>query len=115
FCFFAKLNLLKHSQMKRFLLLLSLIALTSNAQEAAIELDLITDAPSAEEFIKTNKNKGNKLITFNEDKHKSVLATDLLKLPVGGKTTSQNNFEKTTYKVVEKTSVTHYRMSYILL
>ncbi|MCX7548032.1 peptidylprolyl isomerase [Xanthomarina sp. F1114] len=101
--------------MKKLLLLLSLLTTVSHAQEAAIELDLITDTSSAEEFLKTNKNKSNKLIVFNEEKHKSVLAKKLLKLPVGGTTTSQNGFEKTTYKVVEKNQVTHYRLSYILL
>ena len=101
--------------MKHFILLLSLITSTLNAQEATADLDLITDTTSAEEFLKTNKNKGNKLITFNEEKHKSVLATNLLKLPIGGKTTNQNSFEKTTYKVIEKNSIAHYRLSYILL
>jgi hypothetical protein len=102
--------------MKRFLLLFTLIASTLQAQEEiSTEIDLITDTTSAEEFLKTNKTKGNKLITFNEEKHKSVLATDLFKLSVGGKTTTESNFEKTTYKVIEKTTVTHYRVNYILL
>jgi hypothetical protein len=102
--------------MKRFLLLFILIASTLQAQEEiSTEIDLITDTTSAEEFLKTNKTKGNKLITFNEEKHKSVLATDLFKLSVGGKTTIDSNFEKTTYKVIEKYSITHYRVNYILL
>jgi parvulin-like peptidyl-prolyl isomerase len=102
--------------MKRFLLLFILITPSIIAQEDnSVELDLITDTSSAEAFLKTNKTKGNKLITFNEEKHKSVLATDLFKLSVGGKTSTKNDYEKTTYKVVEKSTITHYRMSYILL
>ncbi|HLV40054.1 peptidylprolyl isomerase [Xanthomarina sp.] len=101
--------------MKRILLLLSLIASTSYAQEANVELDLITDMSSAEEFLKTNKHKGNKLITFNEEKHKTILAGDLFKMSVGSKTTNENNFEKISYKIIEKNMVPHYRVSYILL
>ncbi|MFL0352489.1 peptidylprolyl isomerase [Xanthomarina sp. GH4-25] len=102
--------------MKRFLLVFTLIATTLNAQEENLnDLNLINDTASAEEYLKNNKTKGNKLITFNEEKHKTTLATDLFKLSVGGKTTTENNYEKTTYKVVEKTSITHYRLSYILL
>ncbi|MFV0572022.1 MAG: peptidylprolyl isomerase [Xanthomarina gelatinilytica] len=102
--------------MKRLLFLLALFTSIIHAQEEnTTELDLITDTHSAEAFIKANKSKGNKLITFNEENHKSVLATNLFKLPLGGKTTTENNFEKTTYKVVEKNTVTHYRLSYILL
>ncbi|TYA58901.1 peptidylprolyl isomerase [Formosa maritima] len=102
--------------MKRFLFLFILITSTIHAQEDnSTELDLITDTFSAEAYLKNNKTKGNKLITFNEEKHKSVLATDLFKLSVGGKTTTENGYERTTYKVIEKNTITHYRMSYILL
>ncbi|MEO8932936.1 MAG: peptidylprolyl isomerase [Xanthomarina sp.] len=101
--------------MKRLLLLFILTSSYLSAQVSNKELDLITDATSAEEFLKTKKHKDNKLITFNEEKHKTILATELFKLPVGGKTTSQNSFEKTTYKVIEKNLVKHYRLSYILL
>ncbi|GGG48761.1 peptidylprolyl isomerase [Bizionia arctica] len=102
--------------MKRFLILIILITSTIQAQEKkSNELDLISDTNSAETYLKTNKKKGNKLITFNEEKHKSALTEDLFKLSVGGKTTVESNYEITTYKVVEKNSITHYRMSYILL
>lgn len=87
-----------------------------SAQESTtISLDSVTDLTKAEAYLKSNKGKGNKLITFNEEKHKTTLATDLLKLPVGGKKSIENDIEKTTYKVVEKNSITHYRGSYILL
>lgn len=102
--------------MKKFLLLFILFTSIINAQDdTPKELELITDTPSAEAYLKTNKTKGSKLITFNEEKHKSVLATDLFNLSVGGKKTTQNGYEKTTYKVVEKNIITHYRVSYILL
>lgn len=102
--------------MKLFLHLILFFTSTLIAQESApILLDSVSNIIQAEEFLKSHKSKGNKLITFNEEKHKTKLAADLLKLPVGGNTTTENNYEKTTFKIVEKNSVIHYRMSYILL
>ncbi|HLV14764.1 MAG TPA: peptidylprolyl isomerase [Xanthomarina sp.] len=101
--------------MKRILLLLCLISYISNAQEESTNIDSVIDITSAEEFLKTNKRKGNKLITFNEEKHKTILAKDLFKMSIGSKKTNENSFEKTSYKIIEKNMVPHYRMSYILL
>src|SRR5690554_4284307 len=101
--------------MKRILLLLCLISYISNAQEESTNIDSVIDITSAEEFLKTNKRKGNKLITFNEEKHKTTLAKDLFKMSIGSKKTNENSFEKTSYKIIEKNMVPHYRMSYILL
>lgn len=102
--------------MKRFLLVFLLFPIILTAQESVtISLDSVTDILKAEEYLKSHKSRGNKLITFNEEKHKTTLAVDLLKLPVGGKKTIENEVEKITYKVVEKETIMHYRASYILL
>src|SRR5690554_8212329 len=95
--------------MKRILLLLCLISYISNAQEESTNIDSVIDITSAEEFLKTNKRKGNKLITFNEEKHKTILAKDLFKMSIGSKKTSDQCLIITSYKIIEKNMVPHYR------
>ncbi|MFB9055588.1 peptidylprolyl isomerase [Mariniflexile ostreae] len=79
------------------------------------ELKMIETPEEIESFLKTKNSKKNKLITFNEEKHKTTLAKTLFKLSKGGITTTQNEFQKTLYKVVEKTKTLYYRVSYITL
>ncbi|MFD0988492.1 peptidylprolyl isomerase [Mariniflexile jejuense] len=87
-----------------------------NAQNSTEkELEGIETPEQINNYLELKKSKDNKLITFNEEKHKTILAGELFKLPKGGIKTVTSNFEKTIYKVVEKTKTTYYRASYIYL
>ena len=102
--------------MNKLLLLTLCFTLTLSAQETAVkDFDSIINMEDAENYLKVNKSKHNKLITFNEEKHKTALALDLFKLSKGGKTTIKNDTQKIKYKVIEKNTVTNYRVSYIYL
>lgn len=61
------------------------------------------------------KHKKNKLLTFNEEKHKTKLSKDLLALSVGNIKTAETEFENTYYKVIKKNKRTYYKGAYILL
>lgn len=79
------------------------------------ELELIETPEQITNYLELKKSKDNKLITFNEEKHKTILASELFELSKGGIKTVTSNFEKTIYKVIEKTKTTYYRASYIYL
>lgn len=79
------------------------------------ELDSITTFDKAQEFLKNKTFKQNKLIVFNEEKHKTTLAKELFTLSLGATKTYDNDLEKTIYKVLEKSSTPNYRVSYIVL
>ncbi|MFI1743187.1 peptidylprolyl isomerase [Thalassobellus sediminis] len=102
---------------KQLLLLLficfSPILKAQNATE--IELETIETAAQIESYLETKKSKKNKLITFNEEKHKTQLAKALFKMHVGSTKVNENEFEKTLYKVVSKTKKIYYRVSCIYL
>ena len=102
--------------MRYYLTLSCLIFFTSVfAQDTTVEkeLDLIDSEETAQTFVSENKNVKGKIFTFNEIKHKSSLAKELLKKGAGGKIVSRNDFEKIYYKVLEVYSQTHYRASII--
>lgn len=104
--------------MTKNLLLALLISASSflNAQNSTEnELEFIETPEQINNYLELKKSKENKLITFNQEKHKTILANDLFELNKGGIKTITTNFEKTIYKVVEKTKTTHYRVSYIFL
>ena len=105
--------------MPKLLLSLSIITLFFNlltAQNATEkELELVHTSEEAQLYLKSNASKQNKFIVFNEEKHKTVLAKELFQLSVGGTRVNENEFEKTFYKVVEKTETPYYRISYIYL
>ena len=102
--------------MKYFTILL--IVVSSNflfsQQRVEKELDSIATEQDAITFLDTNENdiKG-KILTFNEVKHKSSLAKDLLGKGAGGKLVTRNNYENIYYKVIEQYTLTHYRASII--
>lgn len=79
------------------------------------ELELLETPQQAETYLETKKSKKNKLITFNEEKHKTTLAKDLFKLGVGGTKVNEREFEKTYYKVINKSKKTYHRIAYIYL
>lgn len=100
------------------LLVVFLICITTflTAQTATEkELEILKTTEDVESYLESKKSKKNKLITFNEEKHKTILAKALFKLPIGGTKVNENEFEKTFYKVVTKNKNTYYRAAYIYL
>lgn len=79
------------------------------------ELEVLETPEQAKSYLETKKSKKNKLITFNEVKHKTKLAKELFKLSVGGTKVNDREFEKTYYKVINKSKKTYYRVAYIYL
>ncbi|MGB5419101.1 peptidylprolyl isomerase [Algibacter sp.] len=79
------------------------------------DLSLLETPEQVESYLETKNSKKNKLITFNEENHKTILAKELFKLSVGGTKVDDREFEKTYYKVVNKTKNTYYRVAYIYL
>ncbi len=98
-----------------FVLTLSFSFVFSQSKELKMELDSITSIERAEKFISERKNKKNKIITFNQEKHKTRLAEDLFKKAKGSSKSIDGEFEKTHYKVIEKNKIPYYRVQYILL
>ncbi|WP_372755124.1 peptidylprolyl isomerase [Mariniflexile sp.] len=98
-----------------FAVILSGSALLNAQTSTEKELEQIETPEQIEKYLELKKSRDNKLITFNEEKHKSILANELFTLSKGGIKTIKTDFEKTIYKVVEKTKTTYYRASYIYL
>ena len=95
-----------------FLFTSSLIAQNSETEK---ELKTLENLEQAETYLEKKSSKKNKFIIFNEEKHKTTLAKKLFKSSVGGTESTENEFEKTYYKIVEKTETPYYRVSYIYL
>ena len=98
-----------------FLFFISLTSILSAQTSTEKELTLIETPEQIESYLESKHSKKNKLITFNKEKHKTILAKSLFKLNVGGTKTTENEFEKTYYKVVKKSAKTYYRLAYIYL
>ncbi|MBP0905315.1 peptidylprolyl isomerase [Mariniflexile gromovii] len=79
------------------------------------ELEFIETPEQISEYLALKKSNDNKLLTFNEEKHKTILAKELLELNTGSMKTVKTSYERIIYKVVEKTKKTYYRVSYIYL
>lgn len=103
--------------MKKTLLFLFTLTFTQLFAQSTTEkeLETIETPEQIESYLATKNSKKNKVITFNEEKHKTILAKALFKLGTGRTKTVENEFEKTFYKVVAKKSKTYYRASYIYL
>jgi len=100
---------------KEVLLMAMLIGFSSKAQVTSIkELDSIVNVEEALAFIESKNTSGNKIITFNEEKHKTKLSQDLLKMDKGGSKIIDKNLQKIHYKVLEKNKVFYYRFNYVL-
>ena len=100
----------------KFLLYLTicLLSVSTFAQRALKkELDTITTVAQAEKFLETKKSRKNKILIFNEEKHKTKLATKLLSTSVGSTEVVKTEFNVTHYKVVDRTDDRHYKLSYI--
>jgi parvulin-like peptidyl-prolyl isomerase len=79
------------------------------------ELDSLTTVEKAKQFIDSKKGRKNKIITFNQEKHKTKLSKELLELPKGGQKVLKREGENIHYKVLKKNQITYYRVSYIFL
>ena len=104
--------------MKKLLLLLVVLimSLPLHAQKRIQkELDSVTTIKHAKRFIASKKSKSNKIITFNEEKHKTQLTEALLKLGKGGTKIVKNDVERIHYKILEKRKIVYYRVNYIVL
>ena len=93
-----------------------LLSFSISAQrELQKELDSVTTIEKAQRFIDSKNGRKNKIITFNEEKHKTKLTEELLKLSNGGHKVIKREGENIHYKILEKNEITYYRVSYILL
>lgn len=91
------------------LLLISLPCWTQNLVET--EIDSIASFEQAQNFTKTYNTAS--VVTFNKEKHNTLLANELFTKGLGGKKVYENDVEKIIYKVVERNEIPFYRVSYI--
>lgn len=96
---------------------LLLLFTTYIAAQNEIEKELITidNSDQVKKFLTLNSNKDNKIIVFNEEKHKTTLANELFQLSKGSVKIIENDHEKIYYKIIEKNQIPYYRVSYIYL
>ncbi|SDB34765.1 PPIC-type PPIASE domain-containing protein [Flavobacteriaceae bacterium MAR_2010_188] len=97
------------------LLCLSITAISYSQTNFELDLDSIQSEQDAEKMIDRYKSNKGKIVIFNTEKHLTRLANELYDLSVGGKKVYETDINKTFYKVLDKQSIQHYRMSYILL
>ncbi|WP_308993743.1 peptidylprolyl isomerase [Mariniflexile litorale] len=98
-----------------FAAIISISAFLNAQSSTEKELEFIETPEQINEYLALKKSKENKLITFNEEKHKTIFAKELFELSKGSIKTVRSNFNKTIYKVVEKTKKTYYRVAYVYL
>lgn len=96
-----------------FILLICFSNLTIAQTSTEKELLTIENSDDAENFINKRTSKKNKIIVFNEEKHKTKLAKELFNKSVGSVKVKKNETEKIFYKVLKKTVHPHIRFSYI--
>lgn len=104
--------------MKKYFVFILICLLTFNisAQKKFEKLlDSVTSVEKAQRFINLKDGRNNKIITFNEEKHKTKLSQELLKLSKGGHKVIRKEDENIHYKILEKNKITYYRVSYIFL
>ncbi|MDW5288325.1 peptidylprolyl isomerase [Formosa sp. PL04] len=75
----------------------------------------ITTSEQAEIFIKKNKKLKGKYFVFNKEKHNTTLAKELFETPIGRTKVYETEYNKTTYKVIDKHETMYYRASYIFI
>lgn len=102
---------------KTFILLVSILSVFfSNAQDSLTkELDSIQTVEEAVAFLESKKSEHHKIVTFNQEKHKTRLSEKLLKLDKGGSTVINGEFEKVHYKVLDRNETFYYRVNYVYL
>ncbi len=94
-------------------LVLPLLSFSQKDLEKSI--DSISTKEDAKAYLKSNKTevKG-KLVTFNKEKHKTKLASELFEKSIGGKKVLKTEKGTIIYKIIEKKQTQHYRASIIL-
>ena len=102
-------------KLKLLIVLIAFPTLLLAQNDLEQELDSIQTTEEASRFIKTNKSRKGKLITFNKEKHNTQLADELFKLSKGGKKVYRTDLAKTYYKVIEKTATPYFKISIIYL
>lgn len=107
------MKLLKPKYSLSLALFVSLLSFSQKDLEKSI--DSIITQEDAKAYLKSNKTevKG-KLVTFNKEKHKTKLASELFEKSVGGKKVLKTEKGNIIYKVIEKKQTQHYRASIIL-
>ena len=103
-----------HKQLLTLLFIGITTILTAQTSTEA-ELQILKTPKQIENYLEIKNSKKNKLITFNEEKHKTILAKNLFKLHVGATKVNEGEFEKTFYKVINKSKNTYHRVAYIYL
>ena len=98
-----------------FIIILFIPVLIIGQNKFETELDSIISSEDAKTFIKANKDFKGKVIVFNKEKHKTILAEELFKLSKGGKKVVKSEYNNTYYKVLDKQKIPHNRVSYIFL
>ncbi|PTM10459.1 MAG: hypothetical protein DA407_03670 [Bacteroidetes bacterium] len=104
--------------MQKHILLILIMSLSfgvSAQKRLQNELDSVTTVEKAQRFINSIDGRKNKIITFNEEKHKTKLSQELLNLPNGAHKVVRKEGENIHYKVLEKNEIIYYRVSYIYL
>jgi parvulin-like peptidyl-prolyl isomerase len=100
--------------MKYLLIFTFTINLVTYAQDQIeTEIDSVNSIVRAESFTKSYGNAS--IITFNKEKHNTLLSRELFDRPLFGKKVYENNIEKTTYKIIDRYKIPYYRLSYIFL
>ena len=75
---------------------------------------LATDFNLNETELEAYRNEG-KLVIFNTEKHKTNLAKKLIESKIGKTKKIDNGYYKTSYKVLSKVQIPHYRVRYIFI
>nr|WP_321222804.1 peptidylprolyl isomerase [uncultured Psychroserpens sp.] len=78
-------------------------------------LDSIQTLDDVNLFFKKNKTIKGKVIVFNEEKHKTRMAQDILNMGVGSKKYFKDAPQKTYYKIIDKFEIPYYRVSCVYL
>ncbi|MBT8252745.1 MAG: hypothetical protein HKN00_14255 [Flavobacteriaceae bacterium] len=79
------------------------------------QLDSINTTEKAKQFLKEHKKRNGKILTFNEEKHKTPFAEEILQMGHGGTKVFKNEYENIHYKVLDKKKIPYYRVNYIML
>ena len=91
----------------------TLLCYAQNSFDGTID-DVVT-TEQAKIFIKQNKALKGKYFVFNKEKHNTILAKELFETPIGRSKVYESEFNKTTYKILDKNETTYYRASYIFI
>ena len=105
--------MLKNLLISTALLLTSTIVIAQKDFEKS--LDSLQTLDDVNLFFKKNKTIKGKVIVFNEEKHKTRMAEDIIKMSIGSKKYFKDAPQKTYYKVIEKNEIPYYRVSCVYL